>query len=265
MRYVFPIAWLFIVPFVRADSFGRPAILEGIGITQQIGATVPLDIPFTDEHGRSVHLREYSGKPVLLALVYYQCPSLCNLILNGVLRATKRLDFAAGDQFEIVAVSFDPREDHTIALPKMLGYVAEYGRSGGTNGWHFLTGVDSSIQQLADSVGFHYRFDSASNQYVHASGIILLTPDGRVSRYFYGINYPARDLKFGLMEASGGKLGSPIDQVQLFCFHYDPSTGKYAPAIMHVLRAAGLATLGSLLFFVTAMLVRERRLFRGRL
>ena len=230
-------------PLNAQATFGRPALLRKVGINQKMGAQLPLDVPFTDDHGRAVTLREYTGKPFVLALVYYTCPSLCDLVLNGAVRGVRGLKFDAGREFDFVAVSFDPRENSTLARDKKASYVKAYGRPGAESGFHFLTGTEAASKMLADAVGFHFVYDPNTNQYAHPSAIMIVTPEGQVSRYFYGINYPARDVKLGLMDATGGKIGSPTDQVQLFCFHYDPSTGKYGLVIMNVLRLAGIITL----------------------
>lgn len=230
-----------------------PAILKNIGITQKMNAQVPVGVPFYDETGRTVTLGQYLGKPVILALVYYQCPSLCNLVLNGIVRSARLINMTAGNEFDVVAVSFDPRETPEMAAAKKKTYVEEYGRAGSENGWHFLTGPEASSKMLADAVGFRYSYDSLSNQYAHASGIMILTPQGRVSRYFYGVEYPARDVRLGLTEASDGQISSPVAQVLLFCFHYDPTRGKYGLVVMNVLRVAGIITivcLAGLLFIL---------------
>ena len=254
-------ALLLFTGIVRAQDYGRPAILRNVGIEQQMDASVPLDDPFTDEQGHIVTLRQYAGKPIILALVYYQCPSLCNMVLNGVLRAARAIQFAAGQDYQIIAVSFDARETYPLASEKKRSYVKDYARPEGDSGWHFLTGADSSSRALADAVGFHFTYDPVSNQFAHPSAIVMLTRECRVARYFYGIDYPARDVKLGLMDASGGKIGSPIDAVQLFCFHYDAGNGKYGLLISRVLQLAGLATLGAL---VTFMLIMFRRDFHPR-
>lgn len=237
----------------------RPALIQRVGIDQKMGAQIPADLPFTDDSGHPATLRQYLGKPVILALVYYQCPSLCNMILNGVLRGVKNLSMAAGRDYQIVAVSFDPRETPEMAASKKASYVKGYRRDGAENGWHFLTGPEASSKVLADAVGFHYAFDPATNQYAHGSAIMLLTPEGRVTRYFYGIDYPERDLRLGLVEASNNHIGSAIDQVMLYCYHYDPSNGKYGLVIMNVLRLAGLLTVGSLAIFMIVMFRRDFR------
>jgi len=248
---------------LHAQVYGRPAILRNVGIEQHMGAAVPLDDPFTDENGNMVTLRQYSGKPIILALVYYQCPSLCNMVLNGLVRAARALKFTAGDEYQIVTVSFDSRENYPLARDKKQSYIKDYGRPGSEAGWHFLTGTDASSRSLADAVGFHFTYDPISNQFAHPSAIMILTSDGRIARYFYGIDYPARDVRLGLLEASGGKIGSAIDAVQLFCFHYDPANGKYGLMIIRVLQLAGLATLGALLAFMLVMFRRDARARRA--
>jgi len=241
----------------QAQTGWRPALLRSVGIDQKMGAQVPLDLPFSDESGHAVTLRQYFGKPVILALVYYQCPSLCNMVLNGVLRSVKSLAMSAGDQYDIVAVSFDPRETWEMAAAKKAVYVRGYNRPGSDQGWHFLTGPDASSKLLADAVGFRYAYDAMNNQYAHGSAIILLTPDGRVSRYFFGIDYPARDVRLGLVEASGRRIGSAVDAVMLYCYHYDPSNGKYGFVIMNALRLAGFVTVAALAGFMIIMFRRD--------
>jgi protein SCO1/2 len=238
-----------------------PAILRNVGITQKMNAQVPLDLPFLDDSGRTVKLGDFLGKPVILALVYYQCPSLCNLVLNGIVRSVREQTMTAGDQFDVVAVSFDPHETPEMAAAKKQSYLKEYNREGAEKGWHFLTGPEASSRMLADSVGFRYSYDALSNQYAHASAIMILTPEGRVARYFYGIDYPARDVRLGLEEASNGRISSVVDQVLLYCYHYDPSQGKYGLVIMNAMRLGGLITVACLVGF---MLIMFRRDFRAR-
>jgi protein SCO1 len=243
--------------FAQVQTGWRPALLHSVGIDQKMGAQVPLELPFSDESGRPVTLRQFLGKPVILALVYYQCPSLCNLVLNGVLRSVKSLKMTAGDEYNIVAVSFDPRETSEMAAAKKETYVKGYNRPGAEQGWNFLTGPEASSKSLAEAVGFHFAYDAVNNQYAHGSAIMLLTPEGKVTRYFYGIDYPARDVRFGLEEASHRRIGSPIDAVLLYCYHYDPSNGKYGMVIMNVLRLAGIATVAALAIFMIAMFRRD--------
>jgi len=243
----------------QTQVYAPSRLLQTVGINQKMGAQIPLDLPFADESGRDVTLRQYFDRPVILALVYYQCPSLCNMVLNGVLSSVKALDMTTGSQYEVVAVSFDPRETPQMAAAKKQTYLKDYQRPGAEQGWHFLTGPETSSKALAAAVGFRYVYDAMTNQYAHSSAIMILTPAGRVARYFYGIQYPPRDVRLGLVEASGGKIGTPTDQVLLYCFHYDPTTGKYALVIMNVLRLAALITLGALLTFMFVMFRRDFR------
>ncbi len=237
----------------------RPQLLRDVGIDQKLDAQVPLELTLRDEDGRTVRLGEYFGeKPVLLALVYYECPMLCTQVLNGVLRSLKEVSFDAGKQFDVVAVSFNPREKPALARAKKELYVGLYSRPGAERGWHFLTGEEASVRELAAAVGFRYAYDPESGQYAHASGIILLTAGGKISRYFYGIEYRPRDLRLGLVEASAGRIGSPVDQILLFCYHYDPTTGRYGLVITRVIQAAGLATVLALGAFMMVMFRRER-------
>ncbi len=210
-----------------------PPLLQNVGFDQRLNEQVPLDLAFRDEQGRDVELADYfHGKPVILVLAYYRCPMLCNLVLNGLTQTMRDISFDAGREFEVVTVSFDPRETPELAAAKKKTYVDRYGRSGAENGWHFLTGQQESIEPLAHAVGFRYKYDAFRDEFAHASGIVILTPGGKVSRYFYDIKYSPRDVRLGLVEASENKIGSPIDQVLLFCFHYDPAEGKYGAAIM---------------------------------
>jgi protein SCO1/2 len=237
-----------------------PDVLEKVGIDQKLDAHVPLDAVFRAEDGREVKLGEYFGKrPVVLALVYYECPMLCTQVLNGAVAAFKVLNFTIGDEYEVVTVSFNPKETPQMASAKKETYLNKYGRPAGAKGWHFLTGGQPAIDALASSVGFRYVFDQASQQYVHASALMVLTPDGRVSKYFYGIDYPPKDLRLGLIEASGGRIGTPVDQVLLYCYHYDPHAGKYSMVVMNVLRLAGVVTVALIGGFIVTMWSFDRR------
>ncbi|MCS6817070.1 MAG: SCO family protein [Blastocatellia bacterium] len=242
-------------------SSEQPApILQNVGIDQKLDAQIPLELVFRDEQGRAVSLREYFGeKPVILSLVYYECPMLCTLILNGLLRSLRALPLTVGKEFTVVTVSFDPREGPELAAAKKRTYVQSYGRPEAEAGWHFLTGEQESIRRLTEAVGFRYAFDPQTGQFAHASGIMVLTPQGRVARYFYGIEYAPRDLRLGLIEAAQGKIGSPVDQILLYCYHYDPKTGRYSLLIMNVLRLAGIATVLVLGGFIFVMFRRDRR------
>jgi protein SCO1/2 len=233
----------------------RPELLKDVGIDQKLNNQVPLNLEFRDEKGRPVQLGKYfEGKPVILSLVYYQCPMLCTQVLNGLLQGLKDLPMDVGKQFEVITVSIDPRDNTAEAEAKQIMYTGLYGRPSAVQGWHFLTGKDVQIHELADAVGFRYAFDAQSGQYAHASAIMVLTPEGKVSRYFYGIDFPARELRLGLVEASANKIGSPVDQILLYCYHYDPATGKYGVVIANVLRAAAAFTvfaIGLLIYFLT--------------
>lgn len=246
-----------------AVSFGqstRPAVLRDVRIDQKLNDQVPLDLRFRDETGAPVKLRDYfHEKPVILTLVYYKCPMLCTLVLNGLVRAMKPLGFEPGKDFEIVTVSFDPRENADLAKTKKQSYIQETRHPEYASGWHFLTGDQEPIKRLADSVGFRYVYDPKTDQYAHASAIMVLTPDGKVSKYFYGIDYSTKDLRLGLVEASESKIGSKADELLLFCFHYDPTSGKYGLAISRVLQAGGVITLVALGSFVLFSLRREKR------
>ncbi|HZG52414.1 MAG TPA: SCO family protein, partial [Pyrinomonadaceae bacterium] len=240
-----------------------PFALRDIGIEQRLNEQVPLDLNFRDEAGRAVRLGDYFGKrPVVVSLVYYNCPKLCNLVLNGLVGGVKTLPFTVGKEFDVVTVSFDPRESAADAASKKELVKHDYGRPGDAAsfdaGWHFLTGDKAAIDALANAVGFKYAFDTATNQYAHASGVMVATPEGKLSHYFYGIEYAPRDLKLGLVEASAGKIGSAVDKLTLYCFHYDPTTGKYGPAIMNIMRLTGVGTVVGLVILIMVLQRRRR-------
>jgi protein SCO1/2 len=254
-------------PAYAQNATVLPGPLREVGFDQRLNEQVPLDLVFRDESGKAVQLGDYIGtdptRPTVLALVYYECPMLCSLVLHGMLGSLKALSFDIGDEFNIVTVSFNPKETPELAAAKKKQYVESYGRPRAAEGWHFLTGREEAIQQLTQAVGFRYTYDHETNQYIHASGIVVLTPQGKISHYFYGIEYAPRDLRLGLVEASANKIGSPIDQVLLFCYHYDPATGKYGFLIMNAIRVAGFATVLALGTFIIVMLRRDRHNKRG--
>jgi protein SCO1/2 len=229
-----------------------PPQLRGVGIDQRLNNQVPLDLKFRDETGQSVTLGAYFGKkPVILSLVYYSCPMLCTMAENGLLNALRDVKFNIGEQFQVVTVSIDPTETPEMAMGKKAVYVGLYGRPAAKQGWHFLVGDEPSIRTLAQAVGFHYHYIPETRQFAHATGIMVLTPQGKVSRYFYGILYPARDIRLALVEASNEKIGNPVDAVLLYCCEYDPSAGKYSIVVSRILRIAGVITLlsmGTLIF-----------------
>jgi protein SCO1/2 len=236
------------VPVPRPDnSKVLPPLLQGIGIDQRLNEQVPLDLQFRDETDKTVRLGDYfSKKPVILSLVYFDCPMLCTMAENGLLHSLEEVKFNVGNQFDVLTVSFDPHDNAELAAAKKAVYVGLYGRKGAERGWHFLTGDEASIEQLTRAVGFRYRYDAQAKQFVHATGIMVLTPQGKIARYFYGIYYPSRDLRLGLVEASANKIGSPVDEVLLFCCRYDPATGKYGVIISRILQISGLMTVLSI-------------------
>lgn len=246
---------------VGVPASARPKGLEGVGIDQHLDEQVPLDLPFRDEAGRAVRFGDTFGKrPVLLALVYYDCPMLCTQVLNGLVSALSVISFDAGKEFDVVVVSFDPREKPADASAKKIAYLSRYKRPGADAGWHFLTGEAASIAALTKAVGFRYRYDAELGQFAHASAVYVLTPGGRVSRYFFGIEYAPKDLRLGLIEAAGGRIGTPVDQILLYCFHYDPKSGKYGATIVNIVRLAGGATVLALALSLWLMSRRSRRL-----
>jgi protein SCO1 len=244
---VFAQAWGQGPPPMSSDltSDGKPRMLEGVGIEQKLDTQLPLDLMFNDESGAQVRFGDYFGKrPVVLALVYYNCPMLCNQVLNGLTSSMETVrSFDIGKEFEVITVSFDPRETPELARQKKETYIRWYRRPGAGDGWHFLTGSKHEIDKLSEAVGFRYRYDPATDQFVHASGIMVATPQGKLARYFYGVEYSPRDLKLGLIEASESKIGSPVDKLLLYCYHYDPAAGKYGPVAMNMIRVGGAATL----------------------
>lgn len=234
--------------------------LAGVSFEQRLNAALPLDLPFRDEAGREVRLGDYFGeRPVVLAFVYYECPMLCTQVLNGLTSSMSALDETVGRDFDVVTVSFDPRETPVLASAKKAAYLDRYGRDGAADGWHFLTGDEASIAALTSVAGFSYEWDEATQQFAHASGVIVVTPDGRLSRYFYGIDYAPRDLKFALMESSEGRIGSAVDQLLLYCYHYDPKSGSYGFVAMNAVRVGGALTLVALMGFVVVQIRREKR------
>jgi len=231
----------------QSVGVGLPEELKKIGIQQRLGEKMPLDTEFKDESGRTVKLGDYfnQGRPVVLAFVYYECPMLCNEVLNGLTGSLKGIGLDAGKDFDVVAISFDARENDKpdLARNKKESYMARYGRPGTEKGWHFLTGTPPSIEAATKAAGFGFDWDEKSGQFAHAGGIMVTTPDGRLSKYFYGIDYAPRDLKFGIMESADNKVGSAAEQLLLFCYHYDPATGKYGLAILKVMRIMAVLTI----------------------
>lgn len=245
-------------PGMWAQSIAE--VTQQVKFEQRINAQLPLDLKFHDETGQAVQLLQYFGKkPVVLALVYYECPMLCTFVLNGLVKTLRPLSFEPGREFEIVVVSFNPRETPKLAAQKKQVYLEEYKRVQTWAGWHFLTGDAESIRALTQTAGFYYIYDEQSKQFAHASGIMVVKPDGRLFRYFYGIEYAPRDLRLALVEASTQRIGTPVDQMLLFCFHYDPHTGKYGVLIQRVIQLAGTTTVLIVAGFLALMFRRERR------
>jgi len=243
----------------------RPSVLREIGFDQRLGESVPLEIAFRDEQGRTVRLGDFFGRrPVVLSLNYYGCPMLCTVSLNGLASALNVLTYSAGREFEVVTVSFDPKETSDLAARKKTTYLERYKRPGAAEGWHFLTGDASSIDRLVRAVGFKYAWDADTKQFAHPAGIVVLTPQGTISRYLFGIEYAPKDLRFAVIESSEGRIGTPVDQLVLACYQYDPMTGRYGAAIMRIVRTAGALTVLALGFFVILMLRRDSARARGQ-
>lgn len=231
--------------FMSTDDVGtHPNLIRQVRFDQELNHSIPLNLTFTDEHGKTVELGQYFGsKPVILTLNYYTCPMLCTQVLNGLDRALENIRPTIGKDFNVVTVSIDPADTPVLAATKQAVYTGMYDRPGSAEGWNFLVGQESQIKQLADAAGFHYAYDPDSKQYAHAAGIMVLTPQGKISSYFYGVQYRERDLQLALEQASGGKIGSPIEQALMYCYHYDPSNGKYDVLVSRVMKIAGGLTL----------------------
>jgi len=260
MALIVVVAVMVLAAVARAHDNNKPAALRDVAFEQKLDQQLPLDLTFRDSGGQTVRLREYFGrKPVLLNFVYYRCRELCPLLSDGLVRVLSALSFDIGDQFDVITVSFDPTETAADAASAKAQYIKRYGRDGATRGWHFLTGERPAIDALADAAGFRYSYDARKNEFAHATGIVVVTPQGKLSRYYYGIDFSPRDLRLGLIEAAAGKIGSAIDQLLLFCYHYDPLTGQYNLIVTRVLRLAGVATVLALAGFIALMLRRDRR------
>lgn len=264
MTIVSSVAWAQGAEGVRPDTgipaSQMPGVLGAVRFEQRLNERIPLDLPFKDEDGRAVKLGDYFGrKPVVLAFVYYECPMLCTQVLNGLSGVLELMPESVGTQFDVVTVSFDPRETPLLAAAKKKVYLDRYARPTAAQGWHFLTGEQASITALTEAAGFHYAWDDNTEQFAHASGVIVLTPDGRLSRYFFGIDYAARDVRFALIESSEGRIGAVADKLLLYCYHYNPDTGKYGFVAMRAVRIGGGATLAALVGFMVVSIRREHR------
>lgn len=252
---------------VGQPSTGMPTILQNVTFRPELNAQMPLDTAFTDESGKGVQLSQYfhQQKPVLLAFVYYGCPMLCTQLEQGVVGSLRMLSFNPGRDYEVVFVSFDDRDTPEIAAAKKNTAMDHFRRKETAAGWHFLTGSKESIAAVTNAVNFRFNFDAKNNLFAHASGITLLTPDGRISRYFYGVEFPGRDLRLGLVDASQGKIGTPVDKMLLFCFQYDPSTARYSATILSVMRILAVATMAGLLLMILIYRKRDARAARAKL
>ncbi len=251
---------MFVATSLFAETSTTPAQLPGeVSVKQNLNAQIPLDLMFRDETGKVIRLRElFRGKPVLLNFMYYRCPMLCSMVMEGVASSLTELKFDIGRDFDVITVSIDPRDTPQDAVIKKDKYVKRYGRFDAQSGWHFLTGHESAIKSLANTVGFHYAYDIKQDQFAHPTMLAILTPQGRVSRYIYGFEYKARDLRLALVEASSNKIGTATDQLLLMCYHYDPVTGKYTRSAMNIMRVGGVATVMGIVGFIFISLRRER-------
>jgi len=237
-----------------------PAKMQHVTFSQRLGEQLPLDARFKDESGRDIALGDYFGKkPVVLAFVYYQCPMLCPLVMNGISSALKVVPFTPGTEFDVVLISFDPRDTPEAANAKKRAHLQHWAVPETADGWHFLTGAEQDIRRVTSAAGFTYEWDEETQQFSHVSGVLVATPDGRLSRYFYGVEFSPKDLRLALVDSSQGRLGSVVEELLLYCFHYDPSTGKYGAAFMNILRLGGVLTVGLILGFVVLMRRRESR------
>jgi protein SCO1/2 len=270
VRYIFGIVALLAVSCplraqavpsnVGPSSATMPPALQNVGFEPPLNGQMPRDLHFRDETGRDVQLREFFGqKPVVLAFVYYSCPMLCDQVQMGVVGALRMLSFNPGRDYEVVFVSFDPRDTPEQAAEKKKAAVARFHRPETISGWHFLTGSEESIESATRAANFRFRYDAKSKLFAHASGVMILTADGRISRYFYGVEYPGRDMRLGLVDASAGKIGSPIDHVLLFCYHYDPSSATYSASILRIIRLGGILTVLSIIGGIWIFRRREAR------
>jgi protein SCO1/2 len=258
---LFLLALLVAMPVFAQTSADQPKLPGNVSIAQKLNTRIPLDLMMRDESGKVVRLKEYFGKgrPVLLNFVYYRCPMLCPMVLEGTTTALTELKFNIGEEFDVITVSIDPRDKATDAATLKEKYIRHYGRLSSATGWHFLTANETAIKKLTDAVGFQFAYDSRTDQFAHGAALLVLTPDGRVSRYFYGFEFKARDLRLAIVEASAGKVGNLTDQFLLMCFHYDPNTGKYSRNAMMFARAGGVTTMFVLGGFIFVMFRKERK------
>lgn len=264
MKFAYTHCLVFLLFFVMTLNIQAaepiPPELQNIGVDEKLGTTIPLGLVFQDEDGKEVKLQEFfkNGKPVILTLIYYGCPNLCGFLLNGFVDSLKEFPWTPGKEFNVLTVSIDPTENPELAKQKKDSILKMYGREVSDSSWRFLTSTGDNASKLSSSVGFKYRYDEAEKQYAHSAAIFVLTPDGKVSRYLYGIQFPVRDLKFSLIEASQGKMGSVVDKLLMFCYHYDPKGKKYALMATNLMKVAAGVTVFSLLIFLIYQLKSKR-------
>ncbi len=253
--------FLILLWFVKLAALAQLSNVYSLTFSQNIGSQLPLEELFQNEEGTPVHLGDYfnKGKPVIMSMVYYRCPQLCSEVLNGLWRSLRMVSATAGKDFEIITVSMDPKESRKIAFEKKLNYVRQYNRPGAESGWHALTGTSDAIAHLSQALGFPFQYDPVSQQFAHPAGIILINPDGRISRYFPGVDYSPNELSVALQQSARGKLGSPVQQLLLLCFHYDPATGKYSLAVLRLLKWAAVLTMLALFGGIALALWREKQ------
>lgn len=256
----FSLGLLALAASTACAQFSRPAIAQGVGIDQKLNSQIPLDLAFHDEHGATVPLRSYFGdKPVVISMVYFSCGSLCPMSIKETTTSLNRLPLRPGIDYNVLVVSFDPKDTPEIATEKKAQFAKNFTQAGYGDGFHFLTGDQDSISRFANAIGWRYRWDDASRQFVHAGGIMVATPEGRLSHYFYGLAYAPQDVRMALVEASKHKIGSPVDYITLFCFHYDPTTGKYTLAITNLLKVAGSLTVLLLAGFILMFIRNDKK------
>lgn len=250
------------MPIEQKVEAPPPAVLSRAGFDQKLGAQLPMDVMVRDEEGQAVPLASFFGKdrPVIFTLVYYECPMLCNLVLNGVVEVLQNVAFVPGRDYDVVTLSFNQEETHILAARKKANYLKEFARPGAQENWHFLTADEPAIKAVTDAAGFRFSWDDKAKEFAHGSGIMIATPDGKLSHYFYGVQYSPRDVRLALVEASAGKIGGPVDQVLLYCYHYNPILGGYTATVMNIVRAGCFATIAALAVFLTVSWRRERRL-----
>lgn len=257
MRYAVTATLIFLVTTLPSFSQGMPSSLKNVGFDQKLDTQLPLDLSFRDESGKNVLLKNYFvKKPVVLSFAYYSCPMLCTMILDGMARGLRAVPAEMGKDYQVVNISINPKDDAALAAKKKSEYEKKYNRPGADVGWHFLTGEEASIRKVADAAGFRYVYDPVSKQYAHVSGILVVTPQGKISRYFYGIVFSPRDLRLGIAEASSERISSPVDKLLLFCYHYDALTGKYSLLVTRVVQLAGILTV---LLLGSTLVILHRR------